>query len=464
MSTKKMLLLVLTVALLLAAVAGPRLAGPAQALPPVEQPNAAGVTIAYPGRLTNAAGLPVTDGAYDFTFALYATPSDGEPLWTETQAGVLVQGGSFTTLLGRVHSIPADLLAGSEHWLAVGVRGPGESDFTTLDPRQRLSTTTPAAPAIHTSAPACPHEHRGETWTGSGALTVRTTSTPGVGLAGVHVGTGNYGELGVYDLGIHAVAFGPGHNALYAQSTSGDGVVGEAAAANKSGVYGYSTNGFGVTGRSTNNHAVQGFANWGVGVYAHSDHLAGVFAHSGDGVGLSVTCDTADIIRAFGATGSPDIEFKVTNNGEVYADGSFHSGGADLAEMLPAVETLEPGDVLVIGLDGKLTRSTAAYQPAVAGVYSTKPGFVGGSGDDVDLTGKVPLTVVGVVPVKASAENGPIIPGDLLAASSTPGHAMKASPITINGVTFYPSGVIIGKALQGLDKGTGVIQVLVTLQ
>ena len=70
MSAKKMLLLVLTAALLLAAVAGPRLVGPAQALPPVEQPNAAGVTITYPGRLTNAAGLPVTDGAYDFTLSL----------------------------------------------------------------------------------------------------------------------------------------------------------------------------------------------------------------------------------------------------------------------------------------------------------------------------------------------------------------------------------------------------------
>jgi hypothetical protein len=164
MSTKKILLVVLTAALLLAAVAGPRLAGTAQALPPVERPNMASVTITYPGRLTNEAGLPVTDGAYDFTFALYATPTDGDPLWTETQAGVLVQGGSFTTLLGRVTPIPKEAVDGSEHWLAIGVRGPGESDFTALAPRQQLSATTPAAPVIRATGPACPHDHLGETW------------------------------------------------------------------------------------------------------------------------------------------------------------------------------------------------------------------------------------------------------------------------------------------------------------
>ena len=82
----------------------------------------------------------------------------------------------------------------------------------------------------------------------------------------------------------------------------------------------------------------------------------------------------------------------------------------------------------------------------------------------MDGAGKIPLAVVGVVPVKASAENGPIRPGDLLTTASTPGHAMRAEPMTVNGVTFYPSGVIIGKALEGLEKGTGVIRMLVMLQ
>jgi len=66
------------------------------------------------------------------------------------------------------------------------------------------------------------------------------------------------------------------------------------------------------------------------------------------------------------------------------------------------------------------------------------------------------LAVLGVVPVKASAENGPIEPGDLLTTSSTPGHAMRAD--------HFVGGAIIGKALEGLSEGTGVIKMLVMLQ
>jgi hypothetical protein len=146
----------------------------------------------------------------------------------------------------------------------------------------------------------------------------------------------------------------------------------------------------------------------------------------------------------------------------VYADGSFHPGGADFAELLPAGQGLEPGDVLVIGPDGRLACSSEAYQPTVAGVYSTKPGIVGGGEDgktfsEMDLSNKAPLAIVGVVPVKASTENGSIRPGDLLVASATPGHAMRASPNP-------PIGTVLGKALAALDDGTGTILMLVMLQ
>jgi len=221
-------------------------------------------------------------------------------------------------------------------------------------------------------------------------------------------------------------------------------------------VYGVATGtaGYGVWGTS--------YSTAGFGVYGWASSGTGVFGWSGSGVGVAATSLSGNPHEAYGAGG--DRRFYVSNSGEVYADGSFHPGGADFAEMLPAVQGLEPGEVLVIGPDGQLTRSTEPYQASVAGVYSTRPGFVGGQPVDGEVAGAIPLAVVGVVPVKVSAENGPIRPGDLLTASSIPGHAMKASPLTVNGVTFYPSGVIIGKALQGLDDGTGVIQALVTLQ
>jgi hypothetical protein len=155
-----------------------------------------------------------------------------------------------------------------------------------------------------------------------------------------------------------------------------------------------------------------------------------------------------------------DVEFRVNNAGEVFADGTFHPGGADFAELLPATDGLEPGDALIIGRDGKLAKSTEAYQSSVVGVYSTQPGVLGGA-NETSTDGKVPLAVVGVVPVKVTDENGPIAPGDLLTTSSLAGHAMKASPETMaSGRTTYPSGSIIGKALSGFEQGEGTVDAL----
>jgi len=118
---------------------------------------------------------------------------------------------------------------------------------------------------------------------------------------------------------------------------------------------------------------------------------------------------------------------------------------------------LEPGDVLVVGPDGKLHRSDESCAANVVGVYSTDPGFVGGSDEDGPQAAEIPLAVVGVVPVKATAEGGLIAPGDLLVASSMPGHAMKAG--------LNPAvGTVVGKALEPLDGAVGVITMLVMLQ
>jgi hypothetical protein len=96
-------------------------------------------------------------------------------------------------------------------------------------------------------------------------------------------------------------------------------------------------------------------------------------------------------------------------------------------------------------------------QTSVAVIVSTKPAFVSGMAGGEDTQGQVPLDAVGVVTVKASAENGPIHPGDLLVTSAAPGYAMKAGT---NSVT----ATIIGRALGLLGKSTGVIKSLVTLQ
>ena len=56
--------------------------------------------------------------------------------------------------------------------------------------------------------------------------------------------------------------------------------------------------------------------------------------------------------------------------------------------------------------------------------------------------------------MKVTDEGGPIEPGDLLAASSTPGYAMRWDPSSQRACGF------VGKALEPLESGTGVIQVL----
>ena len=121
------------------------------------------------------------------------------------------------------------------------------------------------------------------------------------------------------------------------------------------------------------------------------------------------------------------------------------------------VEGLEPGDVLAIAPDGRLARTSEAFQESVAGVYSTRPAFLGGDLGAAGAAGKVPLVIAGVVPVKASAEAGPIRPGDRLVASATPGHAMRVDRAA-------PSGCIIGKALTGLASGSGTVTMLAMLQ
>jgi hypothetical protein len=155
--------------------------------------------------------------------------------------------------------------------------------------------------------------------------------------------------------------------------------------------------------------------------------------------------------------------------GNVCADGSFNSGGADVAEYILASEPLEPGDVVELDPHNPkhYRKVREPYSPWVAGVISTAPGFVlgakhlsmalsvNGEGRGEVEPGERPLlALLGRVPVKATTENGPIRPGDLLTSASKPGYAMRCEDI------HRCEGAIIGKALEALDESEGVILVL----
>jgi len=80
--------------------------------------------ISYQGRLTDAAGNPLT-GDYDVRFCLYAAPTGGSALWCE-QTTVPVNDGVFSVLLGSITPIPDPLFDGSDLYLGVKVGGDDE--------------------------------------------------------------------------------------------------------------------------------------------------------------------------------------------------------------------------------------------------------------------------------------------------------------------------------------------------
>ena len=323
----------------------------------------------------------------------------------------------------------------------------------------------------------------GDSESGSGVLGFTASTAGGSGIFGSAVAT-NGSTRGV--TGENRSTAGSGVYG-HASATNGftRGVIGEADSPDGVGVFGYhdaaTGTGAGVEGVTdstgpaavallgrvtstapgANSAAVRGInsgtASLGIGVWGSQNGTGwGVYGQSVSGVGVRARSTSGNPIEAYG-NNDADREFYVSNTGSVFADGPYSGAGADFAEMLPAHDGLEPGDVLVIGDDGQLARSSHPHQESVVGVHSTKPGFLGGAGDDADLTGKVPLAVIGVVPVKVTNENGAIKPGNLLTSSSTAGHAMKAG-------ANAPNGTVIGKSLGAFNGESGTIQMLVLLQ
>lgn len=125
------------------------------------------------------------------------------------------------------------------------------------------------------------------------------------------------------------------------------------------------------------------------------------------------------------------------------------TGSYDFAEMFPSPESLSPGDVVVFG-DGaeQVKRSTGEkYDDRIAGVVSTRPGFLAGT----YKPGDQPIALSGRVPTRVNIENGAIAIGDPLTTSSVPGVAMKATE----------AGPIVGYAMQPFTEGTGMITVFI---
>lgn len=148
-------------------------------------------------------------------------------------------------------------------------------------------------------------------------------------------------------------------------------------------------------------------------------------------------------------------------NGQIFADNGTVSTPADYAEYFFASSSdLVAGDAVVLNADVLAYASTSKahilkgetdLRAKTLGIVSTRPGFVANGADnrENDPAWKV-IALMGQVPAKADAIGGVIRSGDELMIGSA-GTIVKASG----------PGMVVGRALEPLNAGTGTIQVYV---
>jgi hypothetical protein len=365
----------------------------------------------------------------------------------------------------------------------LGLVGTSANNFVGEQSTQINSATTYAVSAVNSATTNSAVGLYGETASTMGlALKARASSTTGSASAIYAITEASSGN-GVFSLansptGITYGVYGQSRSIsgtgvrgeTFTTAGTNYGVWGQTAAGNYSaGVYGIaastttSTTQYGVFGRAEgiNGIGVVGFAaNTAIGGGAPIGVLGQTVSPGGVAGEFVNAAASGNILIARNATGNV---WRVDTTGGQWTNGIMHAGGADFAESIsptPSTRQYQPGDLLVIasGGDRQVELSTEAYSTRVIGIYATKPGVLA-SRHGLDGDGsEIPVAMLGIVPAKASAENGAIHRGDLLVSAATPGFVMRASD------RERLIGAIVGKAMQPLDSGTGVIEIAVTLQ
>lgn len=298
----------------------------------------------YQGRLTDSS-LPA-NGSYEFQFKLFDALSAGNQIGAaNSPPAILVSNGVFTTTL----DFGAAAFPGANRWLEIAVRPAGVGSYTTLAPRQPITSTPYAIKSLNAGAAdslsaACAgcvtagqinninSSQINGTITGS-QITVPLSLTGNSAspiLTATNNGAGE-GLRGVSASGTAVVALANGTTGFisgveaHSASTSGRGIYGWATAATgfTDGVFGLSasTSGRGVNGfassttGATNGVRGQSDSNAGRGVYGVALNTAGttygVYGESASSTGRGVYgIATSTTGSTYGAVG-----FNVSSSG-----------------------------------------------------------------------------------------------------------------------------------------------------
>ncbi len=158
-----------------------------------------------------------------------------------------------------------------------------------------------------------------------------------------------------------------------------------------------------------------------------------------------------------------------TQPGSIYADtdGSLYYRGnaawlqcnnsGDFAELMESVRyhsEYEPGEVIIqSSIPLAVDSSGKPYESSIAGVVSDRSHSLDYSMPENDY--RIVVGFIGLVGCKVTNEGGPIMPGDKLVTSSTPGYAMKADLNKLRGWQ------IVGTAREPFDGEEGMIEIMV---